>query len=603
MNTSLLCGLLLILAVLLSSARLCWNYFHTVEPQRPRVWRITMLIVLQLASAALLYFSLFPPPQQSTAERLVVVTAKANASAIKNVRGRVIALPEAPPFAGVERVADLASALRKYPGVGSVDIIGDGLPHRDIDAARNLSVSYSPAKLPEGIIDLAWSERVSPGMRWWLRGRVNYSQAVTVELLDPSGVVIDHTQINARKDHGLNRGLVAKDAHAAFVLSDTARAAGQANYQLRILDAQKKIRETVLVPLLVERVKPLRILSIAGGPNPELKYLRRWASDAGIAFESRVELGRGMQIQTANSTLSASSLRDVDLLILDERAWSAMSASNKNAVLESLNAGLGVLLRLTGALSSNSAGELRQLGFTVADSAITQGVRLPETQGKQQLPELSRRPVRVQSADGMALLQTDKAEPLAIWRAQGQGRIALWWLTDSYKLALSNAADVHGQLWSEAASTLARSRTQAGLESRQQHLWVNQRGVYCGLAESARVQEPSGQFSALVVDTEAVNSGCAAFWPRQPGWHHLISDSNSLRFYVRASAEAAGLKFNALREANRQLLGNRMPQYKPALIAVPAPHWPYFVFWLLLTALLWMLERSKWGFKRPAATM
>ncbi len=587
MNMPWLFSGIIFFAVLLSSARVLWHYFHTAAPQRPHAWRIFALVVLQWASAVLLVFSVFPPPRIAQAERLVIVSAHTQASAIKNAQGRVIALPEAPPFAGVERVADLASALRKYPGVSHAEILGDGLPLRDVDAARHLSVAYSPAKQPEGLIDLVWTEQVSPGMRWRVNGRINATEPMLIELVDPANVVVDRMTTTQDLNHGF----------AEFVLSDTARVAGQANYHLRIVDAQKKVRETVLVPLWVERAQPLRVLSLAGGPNPELKYLRRWASDAGIAFESRVELGRGMQIQTANSTLNTASLRDVDFLILDERAWNSMPAGSKSAVLENVNAGLGVLLRLSGALSSNSAGELRQLGFLVTDSAITQGVRLAEPQGKQWLPELSRRPVRVQSRDGMLLLQTDKHEPLAIWRAQGQGRIALWWLTDSYKLALSNAADVHGQLWSEAVSTLARSRAQAGLESRQRHLWINQRGVFCGLAENARVQQPNGQLSALLVDANGLNKGCAAFWPEQSGWHVLSSNTSILRFYVRASTELAGLKANALYEANNRLLNNQKTQHTSAFIAVPGSHWPYFVCWLLLSLLLWMFERSKWGFK------
>ena len=597
MSAQQLCFWLILFALLLCIARMSWNFFRTAKQLRPHTWRIFMLIGLQCASAALLYVSLFPPMQQIAAQRLHILSANAKASVVKLGNGRVLALPEAPVFAGVERIADLASALRKYQGVSSVDIIGDGLPLRDIDAARNLAVTYSPTKLPEGIIDLAWSEQISPGMRWQLRGRVNSLQPLVVELVDPGNGVVDRIQINPRKADGSNHVL------GEFILSDTARAAGQANYHVRIVDTQNKVRETVLLPLVVERVKPLRVLSLAGGPNAELKYLRRWASDAGIALESRVELGSGMQIQTANSAMSAASLREVDVLILDERAWNTMSASNKNLVRESLNAGLGVLLRITGSISGSTSNELRQLGFSVAESAITQGVRLPEIQGKQLLPELSRRPVRVQSRDAMVLLQTDKAEPLATWRAQGQGRIALWWLTDSYKLALSNATDRHGQLWSEALSTLARARVQSVIESRLPHAWVNQRSVFCGLSETASMQEPSRQISPLLVETQGQNKTCAAFWPRQLGWHTLSSNTSRLQVYVRANSEAVGLKAQALREANMQLLGRQAPQNQPTTIAAPGQHWPYFLFWLLFTALLWVLERSKWWFKRPAATI
>lgn len=586
MSTSLNFPVVLLFAVLLSCARLLWHFSQTINAERPHAWRIMALIILQIACAALLFFSLFPPERQTRAERLVIVSAHAQSSAIKTSQGRVLALPEAPVFAGMERVADLASALRKHPGVDSIEVIGDGLPLRDVDAARHLSVHQSPGKLPDGIVALSWTERVSPGMRWWVSGRVNGTEPRIVELLDPANVIVDRAQT---------------DKDGRFKLSDSSRSAGQANYHIRAVTAQKKIAENLVVPLFVENSKPIRILSLAGGPNPELKYLRRWASDAGAVLESRVELGQGMRIQTANSDISAAGLRDLDLLILDERAWNAMSPSSKQLLVEALNNGLGVLLRLTGPLTVAAANDLRRLGFSVSDSTITQGVRIAEPQGKQLLPELNRRPVRVQSRDGMPLLQTDKSEPLAIWRSQGQGRIALWWLTDSYKLALSNALEQHGQLWSEAAATLARARVQPVLQSRQQHLWINQRAVFCGLAENARVQESDGQSSPLIADLQGANKGCAAFWPRRAGWHVLNSRSERLPFYVRASTEAPGLQASAMREANNQLSSRQIPPNKQAMVSVPGNHWPYFIFWLLLTALLWILERSKLGFKKTVA--
>jgi hypothetical protein len=64
---------------------------------------------------------------------------------------------------------------------------------------------------------------------------------------------------------------------------------------------------------------------------------------------------------------------------------------------------------------------------------------------------------------------------------------------------------------------------------------------------------------------------------------------------VRARDEAPGLKASALREGTLALVGGRPVAGTMAQIPVPGPHWPYFLAWLLVTALLWALERSRLG--------
>ena len=323
MNMSQALIALLALALCLGIGRLLYGFLRSAENARPTRWRMAALLVLQCGSAVLLYFMLFPPARMAPAQNLIILTGHAKASEAPQGKGRLLALPEAPAQAGLERVPDLATALRRYPGVNAVQIIGDGLPARDWDAARGVSVMFKPAQLADALLALRWPERLSPGMPWQLQGRVQYRQPVSVELLDPGNAVVDSAQPDAQGD---------------FVLSDSVRGAGQAMYRLRVQDARRKILEALDIPLLVETPKPVRMLMLSGGPNPELKYIRRWASDAGIALESRIDLGQGMQIQTGNAALSAASLRELDLLVLDERAWNGLGAGSRRMVIDALPA-------------------------------------------------------------------------------------------------------------------------------------------------------------------------------------------------------------------------------------------------------------------------
>lgn len=579
MTLEQICIGLLVLAVVLGAARYAWSLARTPLDRRPQVWRVMMILALQISSAVLLYFVLFPPPAFTSAERLVILTANAG-SVDHEINGRVLALPEAKAAESAEAVPDLATALRRYPGVTAVQIIGAGLTARDQEAARGVAITFNPAALPSGLVELSLPDTVSSGAQWSVQGRVNQIKNARAELLDPGNAVVANTPV---------------DANGYFTLSETARTAGLAVYQLRISDEQKAVVEIIKLPLNIVQEKTLKVLSLSGGPNPELKYLRRWAVDAGVDLQSQINLSPGVQMNNAAVSINSSSLHDVDLLILDERSWGSMGRSSKQTLIDALRGGMGVLLRITGSLSANDRSELRALGFAVSDANIVQGIHLNGDGDRKNALPLTRRPLRVGSPDAVTLLGDDANNPLALWRAEGRGRIGLIWLTDSYKLVLNNEAGKHGQIWREAVSTLARVRSGTTLALRDQDSRINQRNVLCHLAAKSFVRSADSEVTYLIPEADGVNKNCAAFWPKTSGWHLAVSDNAELPFYVRAQNEAPGLEANAIGEATKLLTTKAAGGKNTSRIAVPGSPWPWFSVWLLITASLWLLERSRLG--------
>lgn len=579
MTMNQVCMLLLVLAVVSGSIRLLVSFWRSEKSIRPKIWRVLAILFLQLISAVLLYFTLLPPPTYTSAERLVVLTANAG-NYDKNIQGRVLALPEAKASAQIEAAPDLATALRRYPGVNHVQIIGAGLGPRDQDAARDVSIEFTPTALPKKLMELSLPKNVSSGARWSVQGKVNDIKNARIELLDPGNVVVANTLV---------------DDVGHFVLSDTARTAGLAMYQLRIHDEQKNPVETIRLPLNIVQDKPLKVLSLSGGPNPELKYLRRWAVDAGVELQSQINLSPGVQMSNASISITAASLREVDVLLLDERAWSTMSRGSKQAVIEALRGGMGVLMRITGPLNPNDRSELRSLGFSVNDATIVQGVKLKLDGDRKTQPTLNRRPIRVNGSDTVNLLQDDANNPLALWRAEGRGRIGLIWLTDSYQLVLSGKADAHGQIWRDAISRLARTRNENAMSLHDPEVRINQRTVLCNISAKTFVQDSDAGIAYLLPEAEGRNKNCAAFWPRVAGWHLAVSENAEVPFYVRDTDEAQGLQANAIREATLLLTAKQSDGKNTSRIPVPGSPWLWFSAWLLMTAALWLLERSKLG--------
>lgn len=597
-------GALLALAVLLAWVRLIRWQRRTPTATRSRPWRLALLLAAQPIAALLLHLTLLPPTLPTEAGTLIVATAGVT-SLPEQAGDRVIALPEAPALVGAERMPDLATALRRYPNTRQLRIIGAGLEARDRDAVRGHSLRFDPRPLPRGVVRLDVSGRIATGGGFRVGGKVQGLTQGSVELLDPAGRRIDAASL-AR--------------NGEFAVRGTARASGPATFLLRVRDARRAIVETVEVPLWTRDEIPPRMLLLAGAPNPEWKYLRRWATDAGLSLHTQIGVGGGLQLGDAPLALSAADFARFDLVVLDERAWASLNERQRAALGEAVRAGLGMLLRVGGPLPDATRKQLHALGLAVSgggDAATVSlakdsdddAARSPQDTGAPDsasegdatavAPTLSRRTLRVASADAAPLLRDAAGATLAYWRAEGRGRVAVWPLTDSFRLSLSGQDDLYGALWSDAFATLARAQSgpapQIDRDPRQQ-----QRVAICGIANGTQVIAPDNETTTPLPDPASGTPACAAYWPRQPGWHLLRQGERTWPFYVRNNGtEAPGMRLAALREGTLNLVGEATPRQVAASSATASerrgPPWPWFFAWLLVSALLWWFERSRLG--------
>ncbi|GAE52837.1 hypothetical protein XPU_4369, partial [Xanthomonas arboricola pv. pruni str. MAFF 311562] len=105
------------------------------------------------------------------------------------------------------------------------------------------------------------------------------------------------------------------------------------------------------MPVLIAAVPSARVLLLAGAPQPELKYLRRWANDAGMQVRSQIAVGPGVQLGEG-AALDAASLDVLDLLVIDQRRLVALGNAQRQGVRAAIGRGLGVLVRTDGPLDA-----------------------------------------------------------------------------------------------------------------------------------------------------------------------------------------------------------------------------------------------------------
>ncbi|MEG8024808.1 carboxypeptidase regulatory-like domain-containing protein [Sphingomonas aurantiaca] len=586
---------ILAFSVVLGWVRLLLWQRRAPASSRTRGWRLAALLALQPIAGLLLYSTLFPPASAGKATgTLVIATAGAPRFVTTGAGDRLIALPEASGVVGAERLPDLGTAVRRHPDAGALRIVGSGLEPRDRQATAGLAVRFEPARAPRGLIALQPPGPIAAGARFAVTARAGELAGGSAELLDPASRIVDTQPIGSTGE---------------IALSGTVRAAGTTLFTLRLRDGSRALVEQAAVPVWVPASPSARVVILAGAPGPEVKYLRRWATDAGLAPQVRVDVGGGASLADTPPALTGATLAKVDAVILDDRAWDGLGAGGRQALAAAVRGGMGLVVRITApvprgwqvlGLSARGMADVAPvtLGADAPSDDALAARRGPGTRdapasiagARDTVPELTRQAVTI--AGGIPVLRDIRGTVLAASRGSGRGRVALVSLQDSFALVTSGHGDVHAQLWSELVSAVARRPAGPAVQI-EAPAFAGQRMAICG-AGSISVTDPGGRGGRALVDPATGAAGCAGYWPDVAGWHH-VSGPAARPFYVYPADALQGLRAVDRRDGTLRLVGSGGRTSVGTVEAGRGPSWPWFIGWLLVAGLLWWLERARIG--------
>ena len=594
MSAKLIVAFLLGIAVLVAMVRLLlWQRLAGNVGTTTKM-RLAALLLLQPICAIMLFLTLFPPAQIQRGGTLRIATAHTPRTAALASGPPLVTLPETPAIAGAVGMPDLATALRRYPGTGRVRILGDGLTPRDMEVAQTIAVDFAPPPQRPGIRHLALPQPTAPGAPFAVGGQLIGLPDATAELIDPAGRLTDKA---------------TPDAAGQFRLSGTARAAGTAMFTLRIRRNGQTV-EQATVPLIVRDASAPRLLIVAAAPSAEVKFLRRWASDAGFSVVTQMQAGGGVQLGDAPINLDAGTLRRFDVAIFDDRSWAAIGA-RRGVIMNAVRQGMGLLLRPTGPLDNAMRGQWQSAGFALSGPNSLSALALPAAadpaigatrQGigtedaptdialpDDPLPDISRLALVPGGMSSVPMLRDGAGTTIAAWHAVGQGRSAMFTVLDSYGLSLTGRRALYDDWWSQMLSNIARPVPAPSPVGDM--AWVGERVAMCGLSKPSRVTAPNGHTTTVLPD-----GGCGAYWPMVAGWHSLPTSDGPQLFYVQAADALPVMR--AARNADAMLMLQAPVADKDAASDGqnhPGASWPFALGWLLVSAMLWWLERARLG--------
>lgn len=535
--------------------------------------RRAILLAGQPVIALLLVALLAPAVRDSGPATLTIATEGTPAPLLGGGEAAIIALPDALPGWTGERAPDLASALRRHPEARRLRILGWGLAPDDRAAARQVAIVPALTPAPAGITGLYPPERAAPGSGFAIGVATRGLNGATIELLDPAGARID-------------RAIARDDAPA--MLRATARAAGAYRFVARVARGGR-IVESADVPLRIATSEAPRARLSGGAPSAEWKFLRRWASDAGMAVRASFATGAAVTIGDPDPGGAS------DLTLIDDRRWATMDGAARARLIEQVRGGMGLILRTSGAVPPEARGGWARLGIAVAGSGRLVPVRVERGDAA----DRERAELRFDGA-AVPILRAADGSPLAAWRPLGLGRVAIVTLTDSYAWAQAGDPERHARFWSLVAAAVTRPSGDA-------LPWpatgrVGRRVALCGLgADRARVVPPEGPAVTVLRDPATGARGCGGYWPRVPGWHRLARQPGApIAFFVRPQGALIAERARERAAATRALAAaprrDTAPAPGPSLWRLPPlPRWLWFLGWMLAAALLWWLERARWG--------
>ena len=561
--------------------------------------RIVASIVVAAAVAALALPLSYPGQNQLPTNDAVLLTPGFNKDSLGSFKNNTPLAFDAAAKKEYDKARLITAGQLKTitPKITRLHVFGFGLGADELSQLDSLQLIFHPTPIPTGIIVINWNGKLKSGQRLIVEGKFLNTSDKTVKL------------VLKAFNTGVDSAVISSKGTSKFMLADLPRGIGPSVYRLIALSGKDTIADEKL-PLIIEPVKPLKILILAASPNFEDKFLKNWLTSNGFAVAVRSAISKNkISSEYVNAdnvslnTVSAPLLGKFDLVISDLSVLRSLSTTeNNNLKQQVITKGLGLIVRADSIYKTSSwvQGGFQSIKPLLKNPKTVQLViDAKKTNSKTITPDQL---FLNSQEDAQSLVTDDHNRWLAGMSLAGSGKISVITLNDSYTWMLNGNKDDYAALWSLLIGKTVHNA--APTES-----WQITDGTP-SVNEPVYLQVETGKETpGLSIDSTylspAQNPGLpfqwqSEWWPSTAGWHQAkLLNGAAAWFYVYN--KTAWKSIQALKKTDltqkyaRNYLSKAFKTQIHQKIKIPVPK-GYFYF-LLLSAFtyIWVEEKLRSG--------
>jgi hypothetical protein len=452
------------------------------------------------------------------------------------------------------------------PNLTKLAVYGDGLAsqqwqmlntfisskkQRDVNK-QGVEVDFFASPIRTGPVKLEWPKQLVFGQPFTIKGLLQVESADEQRIFNIS--LFD--MYDERVDEFLIKN------NEKFNLSAAIKSAGLFTYQLKVFDDEQSLILSEPVSFTVTSSEKINVVIKQSSASFESKHLKNWLAEQGeeVLVLTQVSKNKFIQ-QIVNSTdeskianksdyqqmLTATWLKNVDLLYMDGRAVLSLSDREVNALGVAIKQGLGFiiivddeLLSVSNENSNNSLESNSLKNNKLLSTLFPQGSLPIDTVNEQILTTVPRwlhgqeeinltyKHARLPATQGKVIITGSEGQPLLVTHNYGLGKAALSLIHKSYQWVTSDEISHYSQYWQYIIEQIARQKHYSGWQSS-----LNNKIYFPGQTQSICAQLNDNDVRNITVENISLlpsvvidSAYCGVYIGNDFGWHNFSITNN-----------------------------------------------------------------------------
>jgi hypothetical protein len=532
------------------------------------------LAILAITSLAML--ALKPAiPMEINQDRAIIITENVKQKQLDSLKKEYRNIKEINYFK--------EGALPSMGNAKEVFVLGSGIPSYDFWAFENIPVTFLSGEELSGIIQLNYKQENQIGKR--LVVKIDYANPKLNNRLlleNAGGTALDSIVFDAEEN-----GFIQ--------LSTDLKVAGTYVFRITEKNESGEVQYRYPLPIQVADKKALKILILNAYPTFEIKYLKNFLAELNheLIVKNRMSTGK-FKFEFFNldpirlGRLTASSLEDFELVILDSESLKGLSTAERNALLKAIKTkGLGLLI-LDEASAHNSLYNFSIFDFqrTSANDVILNDLGVISVNSQ---------PYRLKKEFGLEEIHSSTSSILSAYKRVGQGRIGTTVLENTWQLQLEGNREAYHYIWAGIVEQLSKRTSElASWQPVNEMVSIDQPFAFQirTSLDNPRVLDQNNLLIPLKQNLTVSELWSGTTYPKEMGWQTLKLEQDStitFNYYVYQPTDWQSIKSYQNKKANfRNFQQNSIDknQIKKAPTAID-PLW-FFGLFLFGIASLWL---------------